>query len=47
MSDKPRPVHIERVGADVYLLHIGDTTVALSYLEMSALRYEVMEALDG
>lgn len=41
MSDKPRPVHIERVGADVYLLHIGDTTVALSCMEVAALRYEI------
>lgn len=47
MTDpKPRPVHIERIGTDLYLLRIGDTTVALSHMEMAALRYEVNEADD-
>ena len=43
---KPRPVDIERVGTDVYLLKVGDTTVALSRVELAALRYE-LEGVDG
>lgn len=42
-----RPVHIERIGDDVWLVRIGDTTLALSCVEMMALRFEVMAALDG
>jgi len=41
-----RPVTIERVGADVWLLRVGNTTLALSYMELLALRVEVNEACD-
>lgn len=47
VTDHARPVHIERVGADVYTLRIGDTTLALSWVELAALRYELNEVLDG
>lgn len=42
-----RPITVERLGTDVYLLTVGDTTIALSHMELAALRYEVTEALDG
>lgn len=35
-----RPVHISVVGTDVFLLSIGDTTIALNYVEVQALKYE-------
>lgn len=42
-----RRVTVERIGDDVWLVRVGDTTMALSYVEMMALRYEVNAALDG
>lgn len=46
MTPKPRHVTVERIDADVYLLTVGTITLALTYLEMSALRHEVAEAAD-
>lgn len=46
MTARPRPVTIEQVGADVWLLRVGDTTIALSQMELAALRVEAVEACD-
>lgn len=47
MVPDARPVHIERIGTDVYVLRVGDTTIALSWVELNVLRYEVNAAMDG
>lgn len=44
---RPRRVCVTRVGADVYMVVIGDVVLALSWLELTALAAEVGEALDG
>lgn len=43
---RPRRVCVTRVGGDVFLVVVGDVTVAVSWLELTALAAEVSEALD-
>lgn len=40
----PRRVCVTRTGADVYLVVVGSTTFALSWLELTALAAESSEA---
>ena len=44
VTTRPRPITVERIGADVYLLRVGNTMLALTYLELNALRYEIDSA---
>jgi hypothetical protein len=43
---RPRRVCVTRVGADAYLVVIGETVLALSWMEATALGSEIGEALD-
>lgn len=42
-----RRIDVTKLGANSYLVVIGDTHLAVNYVELRALGYEVAEALDG
>ena len=42
-----RPVHIERIGTDVYLLSLGRITREVNWIELVSLAHETAEAVHG